>query len=519
MVWALLTTDPLSGEDNYYIFKKGIYKVGRKGCDIIINKDKGVSRVHAEIVVDAMTSLNPLHKNSDISSKVRIRDCSKYGTFINKNLGSREKVHEFPNKETTLTDGDLVSFGTGNATYRFSFVLLTFFVCYPETFEMNQLLEERITSIGACLTQFSQEFTHMLVDDLTPVKEVILDAIIGKKPLVLSTWVELLAQTRICSEIPSWSSYAPTLSVDGVSVKVVDSKTRGNCLARYSFLLEPADKYFFGHRLHSLLKLGGANVITKEEFCLNSQGFEYGEDNLVVCVIPRGSAEFNSSNKFSSLSRMNEMDLVCAILSGHLDPSMLISPSLVVLSSCSTDETVVADSDAEVETLTSPLAPANGRKEESPKDVSRVEISMDHATAKLEDIHAISSVDNSGGMIARNEKVDESGSSDVIYSQDLVVRDLNPAVSITSCMPDSGALNFKKFKKVNIESGNSFSNLIPFSKYPYQDSDNRDEEMSEFMKEEKKRKRLEATAEDLFNNEKGKRRRAAGSLHGLFTHG
>ena len=61
---------------------------------------------------------NPQRQSSDISSKVRIRDCSKYGTFVKKNLGSKEKVHEFPEKETMLKDGDLVSFGTGNATYR-----------------------------------------------------------------------------------------------------------------------------------------------------------------------------------------------------------------------------------------------------------------------------------------------------------------------------------------------------------------------------------------------------------------
>lgn len=65
-----------------------------------------------------MTSLNPLHKKpSNILSNVRIRDCSKYGTFIDKNLGRKEKVNELPNKETTLEDGDLISFGTGNATY------------------------------------------------------------------------------------------------------------------------------------------------------------------------------------------------------------------------------------------------------------------------------------------------------------------------------------------------------------------------------------------------------------------
>lgn len=90
------------------------------GCDIIINKDKGVSRIHAEILIDEMVSFdNSQNQYSNLPSKVRIRDLSKYGTFISKNMGSKEKVHEFPNKEALLKDGDLVSFGTGTATYRY----------------------------------------------------------------------------------------------------------------------------------------------------------------------------------------------------------------------------------------------------------------------------------------------------------------------------------------------------------------------------------------------------------------
>lgn len=66
-----------------------------------------------------MTCLNAPHKKpSNILSKVSIRDCSKYGTFIDNNAGEKEKVNELPNKEATLEDGDLVSFGTGNANYR-----------------------------------------------------------------------------------------------------------------------------------------------------------------------------------------------------------------------------------------------------------------------------------------------------------------------------------------------------------------------------------------------------------------
>lgn len=70
--------------------------------------------MHAEIFVDEMSS----SKSSSLSCKIRIKDLSKYGTFVNKNLGSMEKVHEFPNRETTLADGNLLSFGTGNASYK-----------------------------------------------------------------------------------------------------------------------------------------------------------------------------------------------------------------------------------------------------------------------------------------------------------------------------------------------------------------------------------------------------------------
>lgn len=58
------------------------------------------------------------NRHSENSSKVQVKDCSKYGTFIDRNQDSKVKVHEFPDKETTLQDGDVVQFGTGNARYR-----------------------------------------------------------------------------------------------------------------------------------------------------------------------------------------------------------------------------------------------------------------------------------------------------------------------------------------------------------------------------------------------------------------
>lgn len=137
----------VSGEDKYYIFSKGTYKIGRKGiltyfnplscslfdkicdygvvycigCDIIINKDKGVSRIHAELTFDATpASTSRRNISPDTSFVIRVKDCSKYGTFIKTDPGTKDKVHELPNKERILSDGDVITFGTGAATYRYS---------------------------------------------------------------------------------------------------------------------------------------------------------------------------------------------------------------------------------------------------------------------------------------------------------------------------------------------------------------------------------------------------------------
>lgn len=87
------------------------------GCDIIINKDKGVSRIHAELTFDATSRRN---KSSETSFAIRLKDCSKYGTFVKTDLRTKEKVHDLPNKEKIIKDGDLITFGTDSATYRYS---------------------------------------------------------------------------------------------------------------------------------------------------------------------------------------------------------------------------------------------------------------------------------------------------------------------------------------------------------------------------------------------------------------
>lgn len=147
-----------------------------------------------------------------------------------------------------------------------------------------------------------------------------------------------------------------------------------------------------------------------------------------------------------------------------------ISSAVVISSSCSTDETVVADSDVEAETATSvdlsvAIKPVETTKLETDHASTRLgsdnitcSIGRDYDTAarkdevdKLESGNPdISSSDQDNTITARRDRIDEpeSGNPDIIYSQILVVRDTNlPASDYSST--DNGVPNFKCFKKVN----------------------------------------------------------------------
>ncbi|CAH9069896.1 unnamed protein product [Cuscuta epithymum] len=125
-----------------------------------------------------------------------------------------------------------------------------------------------------------------------------------------------------------------------------------------------------------------------------------------------------------------------------------------------------------------------------------------------------------GSKMSTRIKIDnsESGNSDIIFSQDLIIRECNLTAKVKSAS-NVGVANFKRFRKTQVPSGNSYSSLIPYAKHPYRESDYNNDEVVESIKEEKKRKQMEARAEDLFNEKKDKRRGVAGSLHGVLTRG
>ncbi|CAI0463018.1 unnamed protein product [Linum tenue] len=191
--------------------------------------------------------------------------------------------------------------------------------------------------------------------------------------------------------------------------------------------------------------------------------------------------------------------------------------------SSTTDETIVADSDTEVEAEMATSVPPDANilsSKVASESENKEALALFNCTAKrLEETYTVRSArHDDASMTTKIEKVDcDDGNSDIIYSQVLIVRGSNLSAAEASSAKGSEVPNFKCFRKKCIQSGNSFSNLIPFSRDPYKESSYDSTEVQAALKEEKKRKQMEAVAEDLFNNERGKKRGTAGSIHGLLS--
>ncbi|GJN20914.1 hypothetical protein PR202_gb08351 [Eleusine coracana subsp. coracana] len=295
------------------------------------------------------------------------------------------------------------------------------------------------------------------------------------------------------------------------------------------------------------------NIHTEIPSC--TQTLEAGDTDQHILVVPeRYPLEFSKIRLLFPLSKISDVKLFAAVLSGRLEATAIEPPAFIVTSSNSTDETIVADSDVEMETATSaPTAAAsrsqhiehksgdrteitNAASEDAvniggskdnvcQKDLEKVEVSnsLEYGVKVIEQpvIHRFQARDENIrtiNKVPKDENVDISrdGTSDVIFSQDLVVK--NFPLSAPGRSTQTTGVNFKRFRKRETMSGNSFKDLVPFAREPYRQEPERlilesdyEHSTTDFMREEKQRKQMEAIADDLFNNAKSKKRAAAGS--------
>eukprot|EP01018_Ginkgo_biloba_P011690 Gb_19226 [translate_table: standard] len=277
MVWELVPLNSSTGASKYFFTSQGTYKVGRKDCAVTIQTDKTISRVHAEITLEAASSWNSLQCFSNIPyPEIRLRDVSKFGTFINKETGSKP-IFSLANRETMLKNGDVITFGTNNTTFRLSYVPFLFCIPPTENLKPKHFIQKTVSSIGAYATEkWRAECTHLIVEDSSPITNDVMDAIVAKKPIVLCDWLQVMVgQTCSFAEIPSCASFAPTLILKpgqaSIPVKIADSMLRETCFHGFTFVVGPLHLYHYKERLQLLLEVAGATVVPVAKRCSSTQ--------------------------------------------------------------------------------------------------------------------------------------------------------------------------------------------------------------------------------------------------------
>lgn len=513
MVWALIPIDSLRGAQKYYIFSKGTFHVGRKDCDIIIQTDTSISRNHAEIVVESMSTSG--------SSPVHLIDKSKYGTFKRKESGSNCQLVK--NKGEVIDNGDFITFGTSNATFRFCHIPIIFYAHGSRKLQKD--VQAWTSSIGAqACSNWGDECTHVLVGESCAMTMDLMEAVIAKKPVTLADWLKVLVEKNIRTEFPSSISHTPTVTFESKLIKIVDPTVRDKCLDAFTFVLGLSWKYKYKEKIQPLIEAVGAKFISAKDFCSDNQDSADDVNNYLLIVPEEYPFELDVSCELSALPKITDVDLIASICCGHLDTAIIKQPAITVSSSHSTDETIVADSETEEDVVTSsiaaPLKLSDDKEDAKPteyvQDTTKPQASMkstDAISTSVENIKtsypndSIKKIDKSDEALA-----DSHENSDILYSENLIVRDFKITTPVLA--NSHNVVNFKRFKKGgNTTSGNRFGAIIPFSKDPYKESDYGNNEM-EYMREEKKRKQMEAMAEDLFNNQKAKKQATGGaSLH------
>lgn len=127
------------------------------------------------------------------------------------------------------------------------------------------------------------------------------------------------------------------------------------------------------------------------------------------------------------------------------------STAVAVSSSHSTDETIVAESDVEMDTATSDHIASAARSEAATRYEEKEELLKNHEDGTSDKMNISSFKVEEGGLIERKHKGDESitsenQNSDIIYSQDLIVR--NAVSSSLNHSLKKNIVNFKCFRKV-----------------------------------------------------------------------
>jgi len=190
---SIVGEEVVANQDNSFWFSAGqTVTVGRKGTDIVV-EDKSVSRKHAELTVQPSQDVT----NINNQSKLLVKDCSKFGTFLKKERISQQE----------LVDGDQIRFGVSGSWYQVFYKPIVICTSNIDSALKLELLQ-KISKIGFLVEDFSVS-THLLMKEIRVTPKVLL-ALVEGIPIVSPNWIDaVLARPITDPSLPPSEKFLP----------------------------------------------------------------------------------------------------------------------------------------------------------------------------------------------------------------------------------------------------------------------------------------------------------------------
>ncbi|XP_070248880.1 nibrin isoform X2 [Myotis yumanensis] len=192
------------------------YVVGRKGCDILLEKDPSVSRSHAVLAARFPgTSLSQPHETPVLT----IKDNSKYGTFVNE-----EKMQN--GLSQTLQTGDRITFGVFESKFRVEYEPLVACSSCLDVAGKNALNQAILQLGGLTVNSWTEECTHLVMMSVKVTIKTICALICGRPIVKPEYFTEFLKAVQSKTQLPQIESFYPPIDEPAIGSKNIDLSGR-----------------------------------------------------------------------------------------------------------------------------------------------------------------------------------------------------------------------------------------------------------------------------------------------------
>ncbi|GAB0095272.1 hypothetical protein DMENIID0001_106320 [Sergentomyia squamirostris] len=191
-MWILVNS---SGTKFFLSGDKEVYTVGRDPkCDLIIENDKSISRVHAHLKV--------------LPDKLVLIDVgSSYGSFLNENI--KAVIRLPPKEEVDLRNQDLIRFGRFDSNWSVEMTaicVVTSSICAEDV----EILQSNVQALsGKVMKTWQQDCTHLSMPEIVITIKALL-ALVSAKPIVHPRYFSaLLASLKANESLPDVGDFVP----------------------------------------------------------------------------------------------------------------------------------------------------------------------------------------------------------------------------------------------------------------------------------------------------------------------